>query len=320
MYNETIQGACSLLLATVLAMASYLFIAFVISSTISGINSSGIILSYVGKNMTEFPERSFRKGVDVSDRINHLKLSNNSIMTVYGYAFSKYINLRLLHLDGNNLTNFSPGAFKGPGISILDLSGNKLSCIPDLSDLRNSLKYLYISINRLHKCATGHLYSTKFKRLGLIHLAENQLIQLTAMTILWNAPKLTFVNLKDNELKQIPNFLLILPKLKTFYLEGNPFVCSCKIKWLKQIKHDGLKMVCSFDPIWTRRWDTLTYLELGNHCKPLTTWTLGTQQNATLTMDSTSALINIRSMDGDIVPHTSIATVLDTSVSFQLGK
>ena len=247
MYNETLQGACSLLLATVLvgcsvinrdtdqrAMAPYQFIAVYccLSLVVSEINSIGITVSYVGKNLTDVPARSFKNGVDVSHKVIRLQLTNNSISTIPRYILAKYKNLQYLHLDSNKLTEVSWTAFHLTAISGLFLRGNKLSCIPFLEYLYNTLQDLSISSNRLHECVKGYMYSGKFRRLGSISLEKNNLIHLRAMTILWSAPELTYVKLNDNKLKQIPNFHFTLPQLQTFDVGGNPVECSCKIKWL----------------------------------------------------------------------------------------
>ena len=256
-------------------MASYLFTAAVLSLFISEIYSNWITMSYMGRNLTEVPRSSIKYGADVSDKIKRLKLTNNSITKIPGNRFGKYINLQFLHLDGNQFTEVSPSAFHRTAISGLFLSGNNLSCIPDLTALNNSLQDLSISRNRLHKCDRGHLYSRNmFRRLSCIRLENNNLIHMRAMSMLWSAPNLTYVNLKDNELKQILNFLNILPKLHTFDLVGNPMECSCEIKWLKLINYNGLRMLCKFDPILKTRWDTITSTELDFHCKSLTTWNL----------------------------------------------
>ena len=181
-------------------------------------NSIGITVSYVGRNLTEVPRSSFQNGVDVSDKINCLHLTNNSITRIPRGGFVKYKNLQYLHLDGNKLTKVLWSAFPKIAISVLNLSGNNLSCIPDLQVLYNSLQNLSISSNRLHECDKGHLYSGRFRRLSSIGLEKNNLIHLRAMTILWSAPELTYVKLNDNELKQIPNFQFPLPKLQTFDL------------------------------------------------------------------------------------------------------
>ena len=256
-------------------MAPYLFIAVYccLSCVVSKINSIGITVSYVGKNLTDVPARSFKNGVDVSDKVIRLQLTNNSISRIPRFFLARYHNLQYLNLDGNKLTEVSRVAFYRTGLSGLFLSGNKLSCIPDLQYLHNSLQNLSISSNRLHECDKGYLYLRKFNRLSSISLEKNNLIHLRAMTILWSAPELTYVKLNDNELKQIPNFQYTSPNLHTFDLEGNPIECSCKIKWLKLIKYDGLRMLCKFDPILTTRWDTMNSLDLDFHCNSLTTWT-----------------------------------------------
>ena len=107
-------------------MASYQFIAVVFSWVVSEKKSIGITVSYVGENLTEVPRSSFQNGVDVSDKINCLHLTNNSITRIPRGGFVKYKNLRYLHLDGNKLTDVSWVAFHRIAISVLNLSGINL--------------------------------------------------------------------------------------------------------------------------------------------------------------------------------------------------
>ena len=172
-------------------MASYLFVVVVFSLDISDINIIGMTVSHIGQNLAEVPERTSMKSDDVSSRFLILGLSKNNISNIFRGAFRKYTSMRHLYLNRNTLTNVSSYAFDQTIISVLCLNVNELSCIPDLSPLKMTLRVLNISNNRLHNCAKGYLYSAKFRQLSIISLRYNKLTHLAAMTILWNAPTLT---------------------------------------------------------------------------------------------------------------------------------
>ena len=253
-------------------MERCLFILMVLRFIVPEISSTGMLVCHISQNLTAVPERSYNKDFDVSGRIEHLKITSNGITEIQGCAFGNYPKLRYLFFEGNHVNKVSSAAFNGTEISALHLNDNELSCIPDLSVLMDSLKHLDVSRNQLYLCVKGPLYLGKFEQLYSIHLCQNKLVHLSTTTILWNAPNLRYVILVNNELKQFPNFLHILPKLHTFNLGRNPIECSCEIKWLKQINSDGLTMRCKmFGPGF--RWGDATSGDLDKHCQLITTWT-----------------------------------------------
>ena len=235
--------------------------------------NSWLSVHYEGQNLTAIPERYFKNGADFSRKTISINAANNIIIQVPKWNFRNYNRLQSLRLDNNKLRYISPLAFSGTTLRTLNLSQNELSCIPDFSEIKNSLGMLYISRNRLSQCVNGQVYSRQFTRLLFISLNGNNLKHLAAMTILWAAPSLQYVEVEKNELKHIPNFLPLLPKLKSIRLAGNPLKCSCEIRWLKKIKTVGLTTRCQmFGALSGKLWESLTSLNLDNHCQAVTTF------------------------------------------------
>ena len=171
-------------------------------------------------------------------------MDNNRLTQLEEYAFTRYRKLAYLYIRKNQLINICPSAFKGTLIQVLDLSQNRLSCIPNMPAIHKSLSVLILSANRLHLCDNGYKYELQFMLLQRISLRNNKLDHLLGMTISWAASNLAVLDLNNNCLKQVPNFLLLLPKLIWFWLEDNKIACTCEINWLKQIETVVLSMIC----------------------------------------------------------------------------
>jgi len=98
-------------------------------------------------------------------------------------------------------------------ITILDLSFNRFSVLPDLSFLPN-LKTLFV-----YKAGLKDVISLSLlQNLKYVTLAGNDLTEIPDLAV--TNPKLRLINLKNNRLKKIPE--MPLPKLKDLYLTGNP--------------------------------------------------------------------------------------------------
>ena len=249
-------------------MAQKLFIVIIVRFILSDTFSAGIIISHRGKNLTDVPE-----GRNASGYTRTLDLSENRINQLQDLAFRQYTSLATIYLNNNKLQGVSSSAFNRTKITLLALSDNELSCLPDLSALQLGLKTLIAARNNLHKCLKGIRYQVKFDYLHNIILSANGLRHLDAMTILWTAPYLRHVNLYRNQLKQVPNFLRVSPKLQSFKLGRNPIICSCEIRWLKQTNNDGISTICMMTgPLFGKSWKSLTHSDIENYCQPFTTF------------------------------------------------
>ena len=222
------------------------------------------LLDLKQKRLTSVPEHTGKN----TGQISTISLFRNLITDVQDSAFSAYTGLKVLNLSRNKLIYVSSSAFNQTLITNLLLLCNQLSCIPDLSVIHNTLENIHLHGNKLSTCDKQFVYEVNFTKLSTIFLGGNGLTHLFAMTLLWFAPKLNYVNLENNRLEQVENFLLLLPKLKTFNLGKNLVSCSCEIRWLKNVKETGLRMKClNFGTLSGKMWSSLTHEDLSIQCQ-----------------------------------------------------
>ena len=93
------------------------------------------------QNLTSVPERDSRVNIQ---EIKHLYMDNNRLTQLEEYALTRYRKLAYLYIRKNKLINICPSAFKGALIQVLDLSQNRLSCIPNMSAIQKSLSVLIL--------------------------------------------------------------------------------------------------------------------------------------------------------------------------------
>lgn len=146
-------------------------------------------LSYVGQDLTEFPEAIFE-----TPRVYKLNLSHNRIKEI-PKNIAKLKFLEMLDLSGNQIRHLKAKLFDLPNLKILILNDNQVITLP-------------IQIERL-------------KQLKILHLASNKLSNLPVeITHLKNLEEL---NVAGNQLEDLPSFAgQRFPKLKSLWLAHNP--------------------------------------------------------------------------------------------------
>ncbi|NWR25322.1 ISLR protein, partial [Emberiza fucata] len=167
------------------------------------------------KNGRLLAECAYRELRDVprglSPNVTILTLSANRLGRLGRASLAEVPELQSLWLGYNHISSVEPGAFAAlPHLKNLDLSHNRLADFP-WQDLRNlsALQILKLSNNRLATVPQGALA-------GLRELRS-----------LW---------LNDNELATLARGTFEgLPALAQLQLFHNPFNCSCKLFWLKDL-------------------------------------------------------------------------------------
>ena len=227
-------------------------------------HTAGWRISYSGNSLTSVPARAFRGNADYSSVVTGLELNNQLIQKLEECAFCRYNKLVGVYMKNNQLTHVSQSAFNRTLIKVIDLSMNRLSCMPDLSAIHKSLAEFNFHTNRLTKCDRTFVYRVTFKKLYWLNLVANGLHFLEHVTILWSAPSLRYVYLNRNRLVLFPNFLPLLPRLHVFNLEGSNILCTCGVLWLKQVRINGLEMRCPrFNNV---KWTELRPEDYGEIC------------------------------------------------------
>ncbi|ELU12588.1 hypothetical protein CAPTEDRAFT_207114 [Capitella teleta] len=199
--------------------------------------------------LANFEERLCAKYVDLSNRgltsvpediapdVTHLYLNDNDITRIRETDFNdKYLNLADLRLQVNDIISIKSGCFKGTIIKLLNLNSNKLTSIPDLHEVSNTL--------------TG------------LNLISNEITTITFDELSY-LTKLTFLYLSNNHLTTLPDIAQFMPSLNKLRLKENPLDCCCSNVWLKQIR-TGLDLQLSDFPCkhpfgWnSTTWDDIT--------------------------------------------------------------
>lgn len=189
-----------------------------------------------------------------------LFLGINSFSTIPKDAFKELQGLNRLDLQGAALANITLGSFTGlVGLRILDLSDNRLIRVPT-EELRqlSRLEELSLGQNDFESIPNNAFEgllnlkeiritgSTKLKRveseafatngnLESITIASNKALVDVQDGLLNGLTHLKSVILKDNALSTLNEGRFSWNDLDVFDVSENPFVCDCKVLWLKNV-------------------------------------------------------------------------------------
>jgi Leucine-rich repeat (LRR) protein len=226
-------------------------------------NNPKITEIYAGSNsLTYLHPGTFRE----NPRLTKVTLSWNRIQDIHPQTFCNNPNLEYLDLNGNKLKTLDPGVFQNnPGLKSVDLRSNSLVTIHETTFQNNpNLEHLFVSRNehiRFHngliilasslkvfdaqQCNLSELSVDVFKNttdLRELHLGNNNLASLDCVTDTHSNgyedtfTKLEVLDLSNNQLQTISVEVLRnkMTNLKTLRIEGNPFLCDCKLRsvWL----------------------------------------------------------------------------------------
>ncbi|XP_024275819.1 nephrocan [Oncorhynchus tshawytscha] len=158
------------------------------------------VLELPGNQLRVLPSR-------LSPKLEKLDCRQNSIQEVTFQHLSGMKQLKHLFLENNTIWNFEANALRNSvHITNLALEQNLLSSIPD--GLPESLIRLDLKGNRIEAVQEQELRSLK---------------------------RLQVLNLRRNKLTSLPQITLdLLPRLRTVYLDGNPWNCSCELLGVKR--------------------------------------------------------------------------------------
>ena len=141
-------------------------------------------------------------------------------------------SLRDLRLHQNNITGFPSSYFNGCNLlSLVSLAHNKIRSIPDITDVCDTLKTLYMNDNILTDISM--LHQVQLPRLEMLHLSNNHIVSFPYPQWVW--PRLIVLNLQENFLDSITYkwFWNAVVRL-TMITERNPWNCSQDLCWVQQ--------------------------------------------------------------------------------------
>ncbi|XP_066490098.1 lumican [Tiliqua scincoides] len=152
----------------------------------------------------------------LSKTLDDLQLTHNKITKVNRNALEGLINITVIHLQHNQLSEDTlSGAFKGlNSLLYLDLSYNKITKLP--SGLPPNLLMLYFDNNQITNVPDN--YFQDFKALQYLRLSHNKLTDAGIPGNVFNISTLVELDLSYNQLKSIPT---VNEHLENYYLQVN---------------------------------------------------------------------------------------------------
>ncbi|KAM9860301.1 fibromodulin a [Aulostomus maculatus] len=158
-------------------------------------------------NLTSIPANLPRSLRDL--RINHNKIEKVTPADLEGMD-----NLTILYLHDNAVTNMEASLKALTSLTLLDISGNKLSKVPE--GLPEHLHQLYLESNSIDSLPEGFLGS--FSQLQYIRMSHNQITDKGIPANTFNVTGLVELDLSFNKLERIP---LVSTTLQHLYLQAN---------------------------------------------------------------------------------------------------
>ncbi|KAJ8921842.1 hypothetical protein NQ315_008474 [Exocentrus adspersus] len=192
--------------------------------------------------------------------VHSLKLTNNSISSIFPRAFSNLSLLEALQVDYNNLQEIPTGVFVNLPVKSLKLSHNKIftiknAALEDLSNLNklmldhNNLETIFLhkilkypqrlEILWLHNnslTAVSNYMLLKMNNLKILNLGFNPLTSIEPNSFS-QTPKLNYLVLTNTHLKEIDGN--VFPRTGMDYLE-NMYLDNSKLMYLKSNFFVGL--------------------------------------------------------------------------------
>ncbi|XP_037108775.1 fibromodulin a [Syngnathus acus] len=158
-------------------------------------------------NLTSIPRNLPRTLRDL--RINH-----NNIQKVTPSDLEGMDNLTILHLHDNAITDMGASLKSLTSLTLLDVSANKLTKVPEA--LPEQLHQLYLDSNSIASLPEAFLAA--FTQLQYLRMAHNQLTDKGLPSNIFNVTGLVELDLSFNRLERIP---LVSTALEHLYLQAN---------------------------------------------------------------------------------------------------
>ncbi|XP_066559346.1 fibromodulin-like [Amia ocellicauda] len=146
--------------------------------------------------------------------LRDLRLDNNKISKIQPNSFEGMLNLSVLLLHDNAIQEVG-GALKGlKSLSLLDISNNQLTKLPD--NLPEHLHQLYLEFNNITTIPGDYFH--RFPKLQYVRLSNNQLTDEGIPRNAFNMSSLIELDLSYNKLQKIPP---VSTSLENLYLHAN---------------------------------------------------------------------------------------------------
>lgn len=164
-----------------------------------------------------------RIGIPIANA-RYIYLENNKLRS---WRTGDYPNLKVLKLRGNQLQFF--GKLEAKSLELLDLGGNEITNFAVSSINAPLLRNLFLNDGRLRE-VNGNLAG--LPELRTLDLGSNQL---TTIILTKSGPHLARIDLSENKLKIVPDFLKSTLRLRYLRIENNRL--TALPAWLQTLPH-----------------------------------------------------------------------------------
>ncbi|XP_031703525.1 fibromodulin a [Anarrhichthys ocellatus] len=158
-------------------------------------------------NLTSFPSNLPRT-------LQDLRIDHNKIEKVIAADLEGMDNLTILYLHDNAVTDMGTSLTALKSLTLLEISGNKLTKVPEA--LPEHLHQLYLEYNSIDSLPEG--FMGRFTQLQYIRMAHNQLTDKGIPANTFNVTGLVELDLSYNKLERIPP---VSTTLQHLYLQAN---------------------------------------------------------------------------------------------------
>ena len=169
---------------------------FSVIVVLSLVEASAMLYSAVDLNLTAIPE--------VSQDVTELDLQINLIVNV-DIGRLNLANLVSLVLKKNDIASIPKGAFANTQLERLDLSNNELTDFPDLTGIQLTLKYLYLSGNKISVLSASQLKN--LKKLQKFYVVMNGLTELPSPEESFFVSQFKALSFGNRNFEDVPNLM-----------------------------------------------------------------------------------------------------------------
>ena len=180
------------------------------------------------KNLKNIPKNMVRD-------IKVLKFNDNQLTYLGIDEFKSYAQLQEIYLQRNRISMIAQDAFRGLyNLQILYIEENKLTEVPTaIFDHLISVRILRMSSNPI-RYITANAFA-KLRNIEELDFSNCWLERVDAKAFN-GLPKLSEIDLVNNELKTLSSEMQhsLPPSLTIFRLYRNPWICDCRLRWLRK--------------------------------------------------------------------------------------
>ena len=113
--------------------------------TLSTCDIDALLVNCDSEGLSDIPEHINLR----NKRIRTISLQRNNITEIGDNILSNLKDLVSVKMRHNRIAKVSKTTFRGTKVHTIDLELNLLSCIPDLSIISRTLRYLFLSYNKI---------------------------------------------------------------------------------------------------------------------------------------------------------------------------